>query len=106
MTANKFREQIKSAGFPVAEAEYKKPVNPPYLCTLKDVDNGIYANGKKIIPITNIDVELYTEKNDNTSQAQVEEWFKESNVDFEMIERAWITEENFYITVYRVSLYE
>lgn len=106
MTPNIFYEQIKKAGFPVAEAEYKKAVNPPYLVTLKDVDESIYANGRKVIPIIKVDVELYTEKNDNSSQVLLESWFEINNVDYEMIERAWITEENLYVTVYKVSLYE
>ena len=105
MTPNIFYEQIKKAGFPVAEAEYKKAVNPPYLATLKDVDESIYANGRKVIPIIGVNVELYTEKNDNASQAQLEDWFESNEVDYKMIERSWITEENFYVTVYKIELY-
>ncbi|MBQ7505313.1 MAG: hypothetical protein IJT79_08370 [Ruminococcus sp.] len=106
MTPNDFYEQIKKAGFPVAEAEYKKAVNPPYLVTLKGVDESVYANGKKVIPVIKVDIELYTEKNDNSSQARLEDWFDSNDVEYEMKERAWITEENLYVTVYKVSLYE
>lgn len=111
MKSNVFYNEIKHAGFPVAEAEFKKngqtPLpKPPYLITLKAVDRSISANGKRVLPITSITLELYTDKTDVGSQSQLESWLIENRVKFTMKERFWIESENFYQTVYEVTLHE
>ena len=110
MNYSSFIESLPSTGFPVTEAEFKqnskKPLpSPPYLLTFKAVDNSVWANGKVVLTLITVEIELYTEKSDVTSQPLLEAWFNSVGVKFKMVERSWIDSENFYQTVYKVSLY-
>ena len=104
MTFNDFSTKIKSAGFSVAEAEFKKSVNTPFLVYFKGVDKSIHADGKLIYQNIEVILELYTEKTDTESQTKLERWLIENDLPFKMTERSWISEENFYMTVYKVNL--
>lgn len=110
MNYSSFIESLPSTGFPVTEVEFKqnskKPLpSPPYLAFFKAVDSSVWANGKVVLTLITVEIELYTEKSDVTSQPLLEAWFNSVGVKFKMVERSWIDGENFYQTVYKVSLY-
>ena len=99
-----FKETIKNSGITVAEAEFKKPVTTPYACYFRSAEESIFANGVPVIRKTQIAVELYTDKSDLTSEVQREEWLRENGIIAKKAERAFITSENYYETVYEFEV--
>lgn len=99
-----FKEYIKNSGITVAEAEFKKSVTTPYACYFRSAEESIYANGVPVITKTQIAVELYTDKSDLSSEAQLEEWFRENGIIAKKTERAFIAAENYYETVYEFEV--
>lgn len=99
-----FKKAIKNSGITVAEAEFKKSVTTPYACYFRSAEESIYANGVPVITITKIAVELYTDKSDLTSEAQLEEWFRENHIIAKKTDRAFVTTENYYETVYEFEV--
>lgn len=99
-----FKKKVKEIGIPVAEAEFSKAKDPPFIAYLRDADNSIYADGMPIYTNIQLTVELYTEKDDCDSEVKIEEWFKSNKISFSKKERIWISSEKFYVTIYRVTL--
>lgn len=99
-----FKESIKNCGIPVAEAEYKKSVPTPYACYFRSAEESIYANGAPVITKTKIAVELFTDKNDIISEAQLEVWFRLHGINANKTERAFNTTESYYETVYEFEM--
>lgn len=99
-----FKKAIKNSGITVAEAEFKKSVTTPYACYFRSAEESIYANGVPVITITQIAVELYTDKNDLSSETRLEEWFKENHIIAKKTDRAFVTTENYYETVYEFEV--
>lgn len=110
MTFEQFQQNIKSLGYKVSEAEFPKAkgqgyeIKPPFICFLKSTDNTIWADGKPVYTHVRLNVEVYTERNDNTSCQSVESWFAENGIAYKQAERAWISSEKFYVTIYEVTL--
>ena len=105
MTVNEFAELLKTTKFPVTEAEFKKSVEPPCLILLKSIDKSIYANGIAVVTNIEVELELYTERDDNKSERILCDLLNENGINFTMTERAWISEEDWYQTVFKVLLY-
>lgn len=99
-----FKEAIKNSGITVAEAEFKKSVTTPYACYFRSAEESIYANGVPVITKTQIAVELYTDKSDLSSETQLEEWFRENHIIAKKTDRAFVTTENYYETVYEFEV--
>lgn len=101
---DEFKEAIKNSGITVAEAEFKKSVTTPYACYFRASEDSIYVDGVPVITSTKIAVELYTDKSDQLSEAQLEKWFRENGIIAKKTDRAFITTENYYETVYEFEV--
>ncbi len=99
-----FKTAIEGCGITAKEAEYAKAKPTPNLVYFRSADNSIYADGIPVIIKTQIAVELYTERNDNTSEKVFESWLRKNKIKFKKTERAWITNENWYQTLYEFEL--
>jgi hypothetical protein len=101
---NDFKTAIKNCGLAVAEAEYKKSISPPYACYFRSSESSLFADGKPILTMTKMAVELYTDKNDIVSESVIETWFKSQKIYAKKTERAFVESENYYETVYEFEL--
>ncbi len=99
-----FKTAIENGGITAKEAEYAKAIATPNLVYFRSADNSIYANGIPVIIKTQIVVELYTEKNDNASEKTFEKWLRDKDIRYHKAERVWITNENWYQTIYEFEL--
>ena len=99
-----FTTEIQKYKIPMAEAEFAKSVNTPYGCYFRSADDVIHANGEPIYSITTIVVELYTERDDNQSERDFEQWLKDKDISFRKTERAYIESEKYYQTIYEIEL--
>ena len=99
-----FKTAIESCGITAAEAEFKKAVNTPYLCYFRSSEYAIDADGKAVLVFTKMAVELYTAKNDTTTEATFEAWLRSQGINAEKTERAFVQSENYYETVYEFEV--
>lgn len=99
-----FKTEIKKGDIPAFEAETAKGKGTPNIVFFRSSDNSIYADGIPVIVKPVIVIELYTERNDNESEKTLEKWFKDHNIKYRKTERAWITSENWYQTLYEFEL--
>lgn len=80
---DEFVELIKSCGFKCVEADYNKSTPAPYLVYFKDEETGIYADGEILWKNAKIIIELYTAKDDHTSETKFEKWLNEKRLRLE-----------------------
>ena len=99
-----FTTEIQKYKIPMAEAEFAKSVDPPYGCYFRSNNEVIHANGEPIYSITTIVVELYTERDDNQSERDFEQWLKDKDISFRKTERAYIESEHYYQTIYEMEM--
>lgn len=105
MTINEFTELLKTTGFPFTEAEFKKSVEPPCLILLKSIDKSLYANGIAVVTNIEVELELYTERVDYKSELILCDLLNENGINYAKTECTWISEEDWYQTVFKVLLY-
>lgn len=100
-----FKTAIESCGITAAEAEFKKSANTPYLCYFRSKEDTIDADGMPIYVAVNMAVELYTAKNDTTTEATFEAWLRSQDINAAKTERAFVQSENYYETVYEFEVF-
>lgn len=98
-----FVELLKDCDFKIAEADFTKPVETPYIVYFKDEDKNVSADGKVIFTLrSKIDIELYTSRNDHTSEEKLEKWLNNKSLIWKKPNRAWIASETMCVSYYEV----
>ena len=92
---------LKSLGIPYAYdhfAEGEGP-NPPFICFRCPNSDNFAADGTVYFPITEIDIELYTDKKDPEKEKKLEDLLTENGIFFDKTE-TWIDSEKLYEVLY------
>lgn len=96
---------LETCNFKVAEADFSKPVETPFIAYFKDEDKNVYADGKVIFTLySKIDIELYTDRIDHTSEEKFAEWLNKNNLVWKKTNRAWIAAEKMCVSYYEVRV--
>ena len=98
---DKLLEIIQATGIPFAYdhfAEGESP-EPPFICYLLPASDNFAADGTVYFPITEIDIELYTDKKDPEIEKRLEDQLIQSGIFFEKTE-TWIDSEKLYEVLY------
>lgn len=96
---------LETCNFKVAEADFSKPVETPFIAYFKDEDKNVYADGKVIFTLySKIDIELYTDRTDHASEEKFAEWFNSNNLVWKKTNRAWIAAEKMCVSYYEVRV--
>lgn len=101
---DEFVELIKSCGIKCVEADYNKSTTAPYLVYFKDEETGIYADGEILWKNAKIIIELYTAKDDHTSETKFEKWLNENGYGWKKPNRAWDTTNKLCVSYYNLSV--
>ncbi len=100
-----FVDLLETCNFKVAEADFSKPVGTPFIAYFKDEDKNVYADGKVIFTLySKIDIELYTDRTDHTSEEKFAEWLNKNNLVWKKTNRAWIAAEKMCVSYYEVRV--
>lgn len=99
-----FKSEIKNCGLKCFEAESAKSNDTPFFAYFRDKENKICADGKVVIRITEIVVELSTSKEDSESEKFFEKWLDKMEINYEKTAREWDTKTKNYITIYEFEL--
>jgi hypothetical protein len=92
---------LEELGLPFAYdhfAEGEGPA-PPFLCYRCPNSNNFAADGTVFFPITEIDIELYTDKKDPDIEKKLEDLLVKNDVFFDKTE-TWIDSEKLYEVLY------
>jgi hypothetical protein len=92
---------LEELGLPFAYdhfAEGEGP-DPPFICYRCSNSNNFAADGSVYFPITEIDIELYTDQKDPATEKKLEDALKENDIFFDKTE-TWIDSEKLYEVLY------
>jgi hypothetical protein len=98
---DKIIQILEELGLPYAYdhfAEGEGP-DPPFLCFRCPNSDNFAADGTVYFPITEIGIELYTDKKDSETEKKLEELLIGSGIFFEKTE-TWIDSEKLYEVLY------
>ena len=95
---------MNTCGFPHQEGDFRKSVQCPYVAWFRSKERAEGADGKAVFTRVEMAVELYTNKGDTTSEATLESWFRSNDIIYDKSERVFISDQNYYETVYEFEL--
>lgn len=104
MTLAELFTSLKTTGLPVAYREFKStPENPapapPFITYNFTFDNDMKADNINYVGISNIDIELYTDEKDPTTEKLVEAVLKSYSK-----AEAWIDSEKMIQVIYTIQI--
>lgn len=99
MTEAEVFQMVKSIGFPVAYHHFAEGQEPtkPYIVYLYPGSNNVSADGIVYQSVTQLDIELYTDKKNLAAEKAVEAVLKEHGLFYEKTESYLETEKMFEV---------
>lgn len=104
MTLAELNTALRATGYPVAYSHFKQAVTPPYIAYIEAGDSDIKADNHNYLSISNINVELYTDKKDLTAEAALQNKLKELEIPYRKNPDTWIEEEGLFQIIYEIQL--
>lgn len=104
MNLTDFNNILEQSNFPVAHSHFKKPQVPPYICYLVEGNDNFKADNKVYHKLTDIRVELYTEKKTQSVENVLESLFEQYEIPWDSNSEGFIKSENIYLKIYDVRL--
>lgn len=104
MSIENITKMLKRAGIPFAYdhfAEGESP-DPPFICYLLPGSNNFAADGKTYFKVSEVRIELYTDKKDPELEKLVEDML-DANGQFYNKTEVWISEERLYEVAYSME---
>ena len=76
------KDMIDDIGLPNAYYAFPEGTEtaPPFICFWYPQSDDIYADNSNYVQISNLQIELYTDKKDPSSEKQVEDVLRENNI--------------------------
>ena len=105
MTLEELAEMLEKTGFPFAYdhfAEGESP-DPPFICYLLPGSDNFAADGRVYFRISEVRIELYTDRKDPGAEALVETVLDDAGIFYNKSE-AWIQSEKLYEVLYSMKL--
>ena len=105
MTLEELAGMLEKAGFPFAYdhfAEGESP-DPPFICYLLPGSDNFAADGRVYFRISEVRIELYTDRKDPGAEALVETVLDDAGIFYNKSE-AWIQSEKLYEVLYSMEL--
>ena len=99
---------LRSTGYPVAFSHFhvdenNPPPNPPFIVYTTPNDPDFKADNKNYHKITDVDIELYTDKKDLQAEQAIESLLDDNDLPYSSYQ-VFIEEENLHQKVYEVRL--
>lgn len=102
---DKLIQMLKTMQFPFAYDHFAEGEAPPlpYICFLFPESDHFAADGKVYYKKNRVNIELYTEKKDISSEQRVEKALDENNIFYSRSE-VWIESEKMYEVLYKLEM--
>lgn len=98
---DKLLQILRRTGIPFAYDHYAEgeAIPPPFMCYLLPGSDNFSADGRVYHKISEVHIELYTDKKDLQAEKQVEDALDSGGVFYDKTE-VWISEEKLYEVLY------
>lgn len=103
MTLAELYNILKSTGYQVTYSHFDNAQVTPYITYLVTYSSNMFADNKVHKKISNVQIELYTEKKDLSVEGKLEEILDANDLPYESTE-AYIPSENLFQKIYEVRL--
>jgi hypothetical protein len=103
MTLEELYNILKATGFPVAYLHFKEPQNPPFICYLVDNSQNFIADNKVYHKISDVSIELYTNKKDLATEEILETLLDQNEIPY-VSDETFIESEQLFLKIYEVRL--
>ncbi|MEG0764322.1 MAG: hypothetical protein RR424_10920 [Oscillospiraceae bacterium] len=95
------KKLLESTGYPVAYRCFAEKIKPPFICYLSPYSRNFSADSKTYVKIDHIQIELYTEKKDQSAEGKVENAL--SSLFWQKTEE-FIKDEKMYQIIYEIEV--
>lgn len=103
MTQTELYNHLKSIGLPIKYSHFTDIPPPPYITYVFAYSNDLIADNINYHPISNFQVELYTNKKDLASEKLVEDKLKELELPYLKLE-TYLDSEKVFQIIYEVQI--
>lgn len=105
MTLEELARMLEKTGFPFAYDHFAEgeSTDPPFICYLLPGSDNFAADGRVYFRISEVRIELYTDRKDPGAEALVETVLDDAGIFYNKSE-AWIQSEKLYEVLYRMEL--
>lgn len=103
MTLSELYTELNSLGLPLAYHQHTGAVSLPFLVYRFEGSDDLMADNHNYVEISDVAIELYSNKKDTTSEALVEDKLKELRLPYVKHE-VWIETEELFMTLYEVTI--
>ena len=105
MTLEELARMLEKTGFPFAYDHFAEgeSTDPPFICYLLPGSDNFAADGRVSFRISEVRIELYTDRKDPGAEALVETVLDDAGIFYNKSE-AWIQSEKLYEVLYSMEL--
>ena len=105
MTLEELARMLEKTGFPFAYEHFAEgeSTDPPFICYLLHGSDNFAADGRVYFRISEVRIELYTDRKDPGAEALVETVLDDAGIFYNKSE-AWIQSEKLYEVLYSMEL--
>ena len=105
MTLEELARMLAKTGFPFAYDHFAEgeSTDPPFICYLLPGSDNFAADGRVYFRISEVRIELYTDRKDPGAEALVETVLDDAGIFYNKSE-AWIQSEKLYEVLYSMEL--
>ena len=105
MTLEELARMLEKTGFPFAYDHFAEgeSTDPPFICYLLPGSDNFAADGRGYFRISEVRIELYTDRKDPGAEALVETVLDDAGIFYNKSE-AWIQSEKLYEVLYSMEL--
>lgn len=105
MTLEELARMLEKTGFPFAYDHFVEgeSTDPPFICYLLPGSDNFAADGRVYFRISEVRIELYTDRKDPGAEALVETVLDDAGIFYNKSE-AWIQSEKLYEVLYSMEL--
>ena len=108
MTLQELYTALKAIGYPVAYSHFldtqQSPAPaPPFITYREAYSNDLIADNQNYVPVSNVQIELYTDRKDPAAEAAVQNKIKELGLPYSKTE-TYIEDERLFQVIYEIQL--
>lgn len=108
MTLAELNQALKAIGYPVAYSHFvDTPQNPapkpPFITYREAYSNDLIADNQNYVPVSNVQIELYTDRKYPAAEVAVQNKLKELGLPYSKTE-TYIEDEKLFQTIYEIQL--
>lgn len=104
MTLIEIKAMLDTLGYPVAYSHFKQATDLPFICYLDAGTNNYNADNAVYQKVQNIDIELYFEHKNSTTEKALEDLLNENGITWESYPDVWIEDEKVYRKLYEIGV--